>query len=110
MSPVTTETRIEWSDRLAKALVESGYETDANLTPLLAEAKATGQSLATLLITRKLALPGVVVGALAHLSQLQAVDIAAMTPNPEAMACMPDAVAQEYEAVALQFDGRVLSV
>jgi twitching motility protein PilT len=110
MSPVTAETRIEWSDRLAKALVESGYETESNLAPLLAEAKATGQSLAILLISRKLALPGVVVGALAHLSQLQAVDIAAMTPNPDALACMPDAVAQEYQAVALQFDGRILSV
>jgi twitching motility protein PilT len=110
MSPVTAETRIEWSDRLARALVESGYETDSNLVPLVAEAKATGQSLAALLIARKLALPGVVVGALAHLSQLQAVDIAAITPNAEALSCMPDAVAQEYEAVPLQFDGRVLSV
>ena len=80
MSPVTTETRIEWSDRLAQALVQSGYETEANLTPLLAESRATGQSLASLLITRNLALPGVVVGALAHLSHLPAVDIAAMVP------------------------------
>ena len=110
MSPVTTETRIEWSDRLAQALVQSGYETEANLTPLLAESRATGQSLASLLITRNLALPGVVVGALAHLSHLPAVDIAAMVPAPEAVACLPPAVAQEYEAMALQFDGRVLSV
>jgi twitching motility protein PilT len=110
MSPVTTETRTEWSDRLAQALVQSGYETESNLTPLLAESKATGQSLASLLITRNLALPGVVVGALAHLSHLPAVDIAAMVPAPEATACLPAAVAQEYEAMALQFDGRVLSV
>ena len=110
MSPVTTETRIEWADRLAQALVQSGYETESNLRPLLAESKATGQSLATLLISRNLALPGVVVGALAHLSQLPAVDIAAMTPAPEATACLPAAVARQYEAMALQFDGRVLSV
>ncbi len=110
MSPVTTETRIEWSDRLAQALVQSGYETESNLAPLLAESRATGESLASLLISRKLALPGVVVGALAHLSNLQAVDIAAVAPSPEAKACMPDAVAQEYLAVPLQFDGRVLSV
>jgi len=110
MSPVTAESRIEWSNRLAQALVQSGYETESNLVPVLAEARATGQSLATLLLTKKLALPGVVVGALAHLSQLTAIDISLVTPSPEATACMPDAVAQEYEAVALQFDGRVLSV
>ena len=66
--------------------------------------------MAYLLISRNLALPGVVVGALAHLSELPAIDIGAMTPSPDATACMPEAVAQEYEAVALQFDGRVLSV
>jgi twitching motility protein PilT len=110
MSPVTAESRVEWSNRLAQALVQSGYETESNLVPVLAEARATGQSLATLLLTKKLALPGVVVGALAHLSQLTAIDISLVTPSPEATACMPDAVAQEYEAVALQFDGRVLSV
>ena len=42
MSPVTAETRVEWSTRLAQALVQGGYETEANLTPLLAEAQATG--------------------------------------------------------------------
>ncbi len=110
MSPVTAESRAEWSNRLAQALVQSGYETESNLVPVVAEARATGQSLATLLLTKKLALPGVVVGALAHLSQLTAVDISLVSPSPEATACMPDAVAQEYEAVALQFDGRVLSV
>ncbi len=110
MSPVTAESRIEWSNRLAQALVQSGYETESNLVPVLAEARATGQSLAVLLLTKKVALPGVVVGALAHLSQLTAIDISLVTPSPEATACMPDAVAQEYEAVALQFDGRVLSV
>jgi twitching motility protein PilT len=110
MSPVTAESRVEWSNRLAQALVQSGYETESNLAPVLAEARATGKSLATLLLTKNLALPGVVVGALAHLSQLTAIDISLVTPSPEATACMPDAVAQEYEAVALQFDGRVLSV
>ena len=94
MSPVTTETRVEWSSRLAQALVQGGYDTESNLTPLVAEAKATDQSLATLLISRNLALPGVVVGALAHLAQLPAIDLAAMAPNSDAMAAMPEDVAQ----------------
>jgi twitching motility protein PilT len=110
MSPLTAASRVEWSDQLAQALVQGGYETESNLAPLLAESRATGQPLATLLIGRNLALPGVVVGALAHLAQLPAVDLAAMTPSPEAREAMPDAVAEQYGAVALQFDGNVLAV
>jgi twitching motility protein PilT len=77
---------------------------------LVEEARQTGQSLASILISRNLALPGVVVGALAHLAQLPAVDLAAMTPSPEARTAMPDGVAQQFEAIGLQFDGNVLAV
>jgi twitching motility protein PilT len=110
MSPVTAEERIEWSTRLAQSLVQDGYDTEANLAPLVAEARATGQNLASLLIRRRLAVPGVVVGALARMAQLPAIDLAAMTPSPDATAAMPSAVAGEYGAVALQLDGGVLAV
>jgi hypothetical protein len=85
MSPVTSETRVEWSSRLAEALVQGGYDTQANLAPLVAEAQATGEPLAMLLISRNLALPGVVVGALAHLAKMQAIDLAAVVPSPDAV-------------------------
>jgi len=110
MSPVTTETSVEWSSRLAQALVQGGYDTNANLAPLVAEAQATGQSLAVLLISRNLALPGVVVGALAHMAQMQAIDLAAMTPSPDAVAALPEDLAREFGAVALQFEGSILAV
>ncbi len=110
MSPVTAETRVEWSTRLAEALVQGGYETQSNLAPLVAESRATGQSLAALLISRQLALPGVVVGALAHLAQMPAIDLAVMDIGAEAKASMPDDVAHEYEAVPVQLDGNVLAV
>ncbi len=110
MNPVTAEERTDWSARLAEALVQNGYETQSNLTPLLAEARATGQSLAALMIGRNLALPAVVVGALAQLSQLPAVDLAAMTPNPDAVAAIPVDVARQYRVLGLQFDGNVLAV
>jgi len=110
MSPVTAEERIEWSTRLAQSLVQDGYDTEANLAPLVAEARATGQNLASLLIRRRLAIPGVVVGSLARMAQLPAIDLAAMTPSPDATAAMPAAVAREYGAVALQLDGDVLAV
>ncbi len=110
MSSVTQETRTEWSSRLAKALAQSGYDTETNLRPLVNEAAATGQTLAYLLVSRNLALPGVVVGTLAHLAQLPAIDLAAMSPAPDAAAAMPVDVAREYGAVALQFDGNALAV
>jgi twitching motility protein PilT len=110
MSTVSAVTSDEWSTRLAQALVQGGYETEANLRPLMAEAQASGQTLAELLISRNLALPGVVVGALAHLAQLPAVDLAAMTPSPEAVEAIPLAVGQEFGAIALQFDANVLAV
>jgi twitching motility protein PilT len=110
MSPVTAETHVEWSTRLSQALVQGGYETEANLAPLLAESRATGETLASLLVSRGLALPGVVVGALAHLAQLPAVDLMAITPSPDAVGAMPQTMMQQYEAVPLKFDGNVLSV
>jgi twitching motility protein PilT len=110
MTTLTPDTRHEWTTRLAQALVQSGYETDANIKPLLNEAIATDQSLAYLLISRNLALPSVVVGTLSQLSQLPAVDLAAFTPQPEAIAALSAPLAQEYQAMALQFDGNALSV
>ena len=110
MSPVTVQTRIEWSIRLARALIEGGYETESNLAPLVEEARITDQPLATLLISRQLAIPGVVVGALAHLAQMPAIDLSAMSPSPEASAVMPDDVAREFGAMPLRLDGNVLAV
>jgi len=110
MTAVTSDTRNEWTTRLAQALVQSGYETDANIKPLLNEAIATDQSLAYLLVSRNVALPSVVVGTLSQLSQLPAVDLAAFTPQPEAIAALPVPLAQEIQAMALQFEGNVLSV
>jgi twitching motility protein PilT len=110
MTAVTPDTRSGWTTRLAQALVESGYETDAHLKPLVNEALATDQTLAYLLISRNLALPSVVVGTLSQLSQVPAVDLAAFTPQPEAAAALPGALAREFVAMGLQFDGNVLVV
>jgi len=110
MTAVAHDTRSEWTTRLAKALVESGYETDVQIKPLVNEALATNQTLAYLLISRNLALPSVVVGTLSQLSEIPAVDLAAFTPQPEATAALPGALAREFLAMGLQFDGNVLVV
>ena len=109
MSPVSTAARVEWSLRLAQALVNGGYATEANLSPLLTEAQATGQALATLLIARQVAIPSVVVGTLAQLSQLPAVDLAATTPDPDAFSAVGPA-GLEFRAVGLRLDGNQIAV
>ncbi len=110
MTSVSAGARTEWSLRLAQALVSGGYATETNLSPLLTEAQATGQSLGLLLISRELALPGVVVGALAQLAQLPAVDLAAATPDPQTLALIPETACREYGAVAVNADGNQLAV
>jgi len=90
--------------------VQAGYETDSNIKPLVNEAIATDQSLAYLLVSRNLALPSVVVGTLSQLSEIPAIDLAAFTPQSDALAAMPTSVAREFDAVALQFDGSTLAV
>ena len=110
MSPLTTAARSDWSTKLAQALVRSGYETDAVLKPVLHEAIANDTTLASLLIQRGIVTPNVVVGILSQLSELPAVDLAQFTPAPEAVAALPPSVAREFRAVAVQFDGRTLTV
>jgi len=110
MTSVTQSSRTEWTTRLAQALVQAGYETDATLKPLVNEALATDQSLAYLLISRNHALPNVVVGTLSQLSQVPAVDLAAFAPQPAATAAMPPGVGHEFGGLALQFDGSALVV
>ncbi len=110
MTSVTSSTRTEWTTRLAQALVQAGYDTDSNIKPLVNEAIATDQSLAYLLVSRKMALPSVVVGTLSQLSQIPAIDLAAFTPQPDATAAMPLSVAREFHGLALQFDGSNLAV
>lgn len=110
MSPVSSDIRAEWSTRLAEALVNGGYATESDLSPLMAEAEATGRPLATILIERQVATPGVVVGAQAQLAQLPAVDLLSAAPEPHVSALIPEAVGREYEAVALKREGTQLVV
>ena len=110
MTPVTADTRAEWSTRLAQALVEGGYVTESDLAPLAAESEVTGRPLGAILIERRVATPGVVVGALAQLADLPAVDLLSAAPEQHVFALIPEAVSQEYDAVALKIEGSQLVV
>jgi len=110
MTPVSADERTEWSIRLARALVAGGYATETNLAPLLTESQTIGRPLGTLLIERQFVPPGVVVGALAQLANLPAVDLAAVVPDPQAAAVLPEWAAREHGAVALRLDGNQVAV
>ncbi len=110
MNPTRTATRSDWSTKLAQALVQSGYETDAVLKPALHEAIATDRTLAYLVISRGIVGPNVVMSLFSQLSEIPAVDLARFTPTPEAVAALPAPVAAEYQVAAIQFDGRILTV
>ena len=110
MTSVSTNARAEWSLRLAQALVSGGYATETNLSPLLTEAQSTDQPLGTLLISRNLAQPGVVVGTLAQLAQLPAIDLANVVPDPGTLALIPEPTGSQYGAVAVKVDGDQLAV
>ena len=110
MTSVTSSTRTQWNSRLADALVEAGYETSTTMQPVLTEAAATDQSLGYLLISSGRSLPAVVVGTLAQLAQLPAVDLSEFTPQPEAADALPPEVGVEFGAMGLQIDGRALVV
>jgi twitching motility protein PilT len=110
MTPVTADTRAEWSTRLAQALVEGGYATESDLAPLVVESEVTGRPLGTILLERQVATPGVVVGALAQLADIPAVDLLSAAPESHVLALIPEAVGQEYDAVALKVEGSQLIV
>jgi twitching motility protein PilT len=110
MTSVTSSTRNSWNTRLAEALVEAGYETSAGVQPFVDEAAATRRSLGYLLVSSGRAPAAVVVGTLAQLSQLPAVDLSSFTPQPEATAALPAALGAEFGGVALQIDGTALVV
>ena len=110
MTSVTSSTRTQWNTRLAEALVEAGYETSAGLQSLVDQAAATNQSLGYLLVSSGRTLPSVVVGTLAQLAQLPAVDLSDFTPEPDATAAMPAEIGAEFGAMGLQIDGHALVV
>lgn len=110
MTSVTSDTRIEWSSKLVHALVDGGYATESDLAPLAAECEVTGRPLGTILIERQVATPGVVVGALAQMAGMPAMDLLSAMPEPHVSALIPADVGREYGAVALKLDGDQLIV
>jgi twitching motility protein PilT len=109
MSP-SAATRVEWSRRLAQALIESGQIAEVDANAVLAESQATGVSFGSLVATKGMVSPQVVMATLGQLAQLPTVDLYANRPSPDAVAAVPAAVANDYGAIGYAFHEGLLHV
>jgi twitching motility protein PilT len=109
MSP-TAAARAEWSRRLARALISGGYVQENVLTPLLTEATDAGMPLGTMLISRGVTQPPVVVNTLAQLARLPAIDLSAEPPSTDAIGLLPAQVGMDHGALAVRRAGNQLIV
>jgi twitching motility protein PilT len=109
MSP-SAATRVEWSRRLAQALVSTGQLPEADSAALLEEASAAGVTLASLLVSRGLVAPQAIVTTFGQLAQMPTVDLYANGPSQDAVMALPPAVANDYAAIGYAFQNDTLHV
>ena len=109
MSP-SAATKIEWSRRLAQALVSAGQLPEADSAALLEESGATGVTLASLLVSRGLVAPQLIVTTFGQLAQMPTVDLYTNRPSQDAVLALPAAVASDYGAIGYAFQDGTLHV
>ncbi|MGO9343509.1 MAG: hypothetical protein ACLP6E_13480 [Acidimicrobiales bacterium] len=109
MSP-SAATRVEWSRRLAQALVSAGQLPEADSAMLLEESSASGVTLASLLVSRGLVAPQVIVSTFGQIAQMPTVDLYANGPSQDAVLALPPAVANDYAAIGYAFHDGTLHV
>jgi twitching motility protein PilT len=110
MSPTTTSSRAEWSNRLGTALAAGGLLADEVALSLVEEATSADLPLSALLIGRGILPASTVVTTLARIAQLPAVDLATDRPAPDIHWVLPPEVARDHRAVALRSSGSQLVV
>jgi twitching motility protein PilT len=109
MSP-SAATRVEWSRRLAQALIETGQIAEVDANAVLAESQATGASFGSVVAAKGMVSPQVVMATLGQLAQLPTVDLYANRPSPDAVAALPAAAASDYGAIGYAFHEGLLHV
>ena len=95
---------------LGRLLVEAGVVTGEQLEQALAVKEATGRRLGEIVVELDFAAPEVIAGALAQQYELEFVDLDSVSPDPAAVAQLPEALAHRYEAIPIRFlsDGVLL--
>src|ERR1700721_2630882 len=109
MSP-SAATRVEWSRRVAQALVETGQLAEVDANALLAESAATGTPFGSLAAAKGMLSPQVVTATLGQLAQLPTLALYTNRPSADAVQALPVAVASDYGAIGYAFHEGALHV
>jgi twitching motility protein PilT len=105
MSPISSDSRAEWSRRLARALVAGGYVSEETVSGSLAHATEADVALGAVLITQDPRLVGVVVNTMGQLARLPTVNLETEPPAPDVMRLIPPLLARDQRAVAVRVVG-----
>src|SRR5580658_2252904 len=105
MSPISSDTRAEWSRRLARALVAGGYVSEETISASLAHATETNVALGAVLIAQDPRLVGVVVNTMGQLARLPTVNLETEPPAPDVMRLIPPLLARDQRAVPVRVVG-----
>jgi twitching motility protein PilT len=105
MSPISSDTRAEWSRRLARALVAGGYVSEETISGSLAHATEANVALGAVLIAQDPRLVGVVVNTMGQLARLPTVNLETEPPAPDVMRLIPPLLARDQRAVPVRVVG-----
>jgi len=105
MSPISSDTRAEWSRRLARALVAGGYVSEETISGSLAHATEANIALGAVLIAQDPRLVGVVVNTMGQLARLPTVNLETEPPAPDVMRLIPPLLARDQRAVPVRVVG-----
>jgi twitching motility protein PilT len=105
MSPISSDTRADWSRRLARALVAGGYVSEETISGSLAHATEADVALGAVLIAQDPRLVGVVVNTMGQLARLPTVNLETEPPAPDVMRLIPPLLARDQRAVPVRVVG-----
>jgi twitching motility protein PilT len=105
MSPISSDSRAEWSRRLARALVAGGYVSEDTISGSLAHATEADVALGAVLIAQDARLVGVVVNTMGQLARLPTVNLETEPAAPDVMRLIPPQLARDQRAVPVRVVG-----
>ncbi|HEY7331148.1 MAG TPA: type II secretion system ATPase GspE [Gemmataceae bacterium] len=96
--------------RIGQVLVDLGFVDDDQLWEVLEEAKNTAQPVGQTAVSRGLINEDQLLQALGEQHGLKIVNMQEVKPQPEALALVPETMANVYKVVPLSFKDKVLSI
>ena len=96
--------------KLGQVLVDLGFIDDDQLWAILEEAKSTGVSTGQAAVAQGLVNEEQLLQALAEQNGLKVVNLAEAKPQPEALAAVPETMAEVYKILPLSLKDKVLTI